>query len=137
MKKFLLAIMALCILLCVVGCVGTTEPPTMSTTVTSELSTTSTTFVKNNSDENKAAEARLEFEFVLLVLNDAPIEINDDDTIEDIVEGYRAEGSYIEVNCINENARFFDYAMENPSYAEGGSFYVLREDANWLALYVE
>lgn len=141
MKKILFAITALCALLCVVGCTGKTEPPTTTTKVTS-ASTTSTTFVKNNSDENKAAEAKIGFDAFVGYLNmcaqyGVPVEVNDNDTIKAIVDRMTADGSYIETLNINHNARFFDYAMENPSYAEGGSLYVLREDADWLSLYVE
>lgn len=142
MKKILFAITAICVLLCVVGCAGTAEPPTMGTTVASDTTTASTEFSKNNSDENKATEAMIGFDAFLLCVNSCaqygfPVEIDAGDTIKIIIDRMSTDGSYIETFNINQSASFFDYAMENPDYAEGGSLYIMRDDADWLALYVE
>ena len=133
MKRILLVVMALCILLCFAGCNDGDTDTTTTATVTTTL---------NAADANRVSLAKIGFEEIMNYLNicaayGMPVDIKDDDTIDNIVSSLRTEGSDIPVNNIDVNAKFFDYAMKNPNYGNGGGLYLPREDANWLALYAD
>ncbi len=134
MKRVLLVIMAVSLLFCFAGCKDDTAD---NTTTTSPVTTT-----VNAADANRIGLAKIGFEELMNYLNicaayGVPIEVNADDTIGDIVTELRSDGSDVAVNNINENAKFFDYAYENPDYGNGGGLYLPKENADWLALYVD
>ena len=133
MKRFLLIIMAVCVLLCFAGCKGGNT----DSTTTAPVTTTA-----NAADSNRMALAKIGFEEIMNYLNicaayGVPVEVSADDTIGDIVSELRSDGSDVPVNNVSQSAKFFDYAYENPDYGNGGGLYLPREDADWLALYVD
>ncbi|MBR5774230.1 MAG: hypothetical protein IKY44_05180 [Clostridia bacterium] len=133
MKRVLLLILALSMLLCLAGC----NNGDTNATTTAPVSTT-----VNNEEANKQALAQIGFSSFVGYLNlcaayGVPVDIAENDTIDAIASVLRSEGSVLTINNINVNARFFDYAVVNPDYASGGDLYVLRADADWLALYVD
>ena len=133
MKKFLLVVMAVSILLCFAGCNGDTTDNTTTSPVTTTV---------NAADANRITLAKIGFEEIMNYLNicaayGVPVEVNDDDTIGDIVSELRSDGSDIPVNNVKESARFFDYAYKNPDYGNGGALYLSKEDADWLAIYAD
>ena len=133
MKKFLLFIMAVCLLLCFAGCNDDTTDNTTTNPVTTTV---------NAADANRMGLAKIGFEELMNYLNicaayGVPVDVEADDTISDIVASLRSDGSDVAINNINESAKFFDYAYENPDYGNGGGLYLPKENADWLALYVD
>lgn len=132
MKRILLMLMALSMIFCFVGCKDSGD---------GEKTTTTATTI-NTEINNKIAEAKLDIDNIVLCLStyaeyDRDLGVDADDTIGDVLKKFEDDGSYVEIFHIDTNAKFFDYVTENPNYAPGGSLYLLREDADWLSLYVD
>lgn len=133
MKKFLLVIMAVCLLLCFAGCNDDATDNTTTNPVTTTV---------NAADANRMGLAKIGFEELMNYLNicaayGVPVDVNEDDTISDVVAALRSDGSDVAINNINESAKFFDYAYKNPDYGNGGGLYLPKENADWLSLYVD
>lgn len=133
MKRIFALIMALSLLVCFTGCGNGTQDGT-----TTAVSTTAGPDVNGN----KATLAMIGFDELVTYLNlcaayGVPLDVGADATVGEIADILRAEGSVIDINNVNENAKFFDYAMVNPDNANGTNYYILKEDADWPAIYVD
>lgn len=134
-KRLLLVLMVVSILACFVGCNGGTEDNTTTTAVPTTIDTET---------HNKIVEAQFGVENITMCLNayiqygnGIPFEISAEDTMGDIIDKFEANGDIVELYHIQESAKFLDYAMENPAYENDGEKYILRDDADWLSLYVD
>lgn len=134
MKKIFAFILVIMVLVCFVGCGDDTNQTTTTTeTVTTTLSA---------ADKNRIGFARLGFEELVNYLNicaayGVNIEIDEDDTIEDVIAKIQDMGGDVAANNVLRTKKFFDYAQNNPDVANGTGVYIIRANADWLALYVD
>ncbi|MBR5272125.1 MAG: hypothetical protein IKU25_01845 [Clostridia bacterium] len=133
MKKILAFILVVAVMACFAACGSDTDTTTTITTVPTTLS---------QADANRVGFAKLGFEELMNYLNicaayGVPIEVNDNDTIDDIIARIRQAGGEVAANNILTSKKFFDYAKKNPDVENGTGVYVIREEADWLALYVD
>ncbi len=133
MKKILAMVMVLCLMMCAAACGSETENTTTTETITTTLS---------QEDHNRIGLAKIGFDELVSYLNicaayGVEIEVNADDTIDAVITRIRDMGGDVAANNILTSKKFFDYAQNNPDVANGTGVYIIREDADWLALYVD
>ena len=134
MKRIFAFALVIMVLLSFAGCGGDTN---QTTTTTEPVSTTLST-----ADHNRIGLAKLGFDELMSYLNicaayGVEIEVNADDTIDDVIAKIRDMGGEVAANNILTSKKFFDYAQNNPDVANGTGVYIIREDADWLALYAD
>lgn len=133
MKKILAIVIVLCVLMCAAACGSETDVTTTTENTTTTLS---------QADQNRIGLAKIGFDELMSYLNicaayGVNIEIGADDTIDDVIAKIRDMGGDVAANNILTSKKFFDYAQNNPDVANGTGVYIIREDADWLGLYVD